>query len=610
MTPWMRKLHKWVGLLIALQFVVWTGTGVIMSRLDRQALLGQVHQPPPPSSRAAWPGDLLPPGQVLAQASGPVRSIESAWLQGKPVYHLANDHRRWLVDADTGAPVTIDAETALAVARNGYTGPGQSHEAERLQAVPHEVQLLELPLWRIRFADEQDTTLYVSGQDGRIVARRTATWRLHNFIWNLHMMDYSFDRDFNNPQVVMMGAMGLWVALSGFWLLIVSLHWREFVPAGWRSRRNLTLFNSDGAQLHGLSAHTGDSVFRALGRQGLHLPSNCGGGQSCGLCVVRVFEPPEPSSADRAHLSEEQLDAGYRLSCNLAIDRHYDIEVANGDELWNSHRARVRSVNPVTPFLREVVLVPEANLPRTFRPGAYMQLHVPDYRLGLHDLDHPPAHSDDWKGLGLPQAIYNTEAVRRAYSLAMPANMADSGLTLLVRFSPGRPEAGDFPPGKGSTYLYSLKPGDLVEFNGPFGDFALQPGEREKVFIGGGAGMAPLRAMIHARLDDGGKEPLHFWYGARSLRDAPYVAEMDDLAKRNPNFDWHLVLSGERQTVGISSHGLVHEAVDELFLQHHPDLHHCEFYVCGPPAMLAATRSLLRRAGVRESMVAYDDFKI
>lgn len=157
--------------------------------------------------------------------------------------------------------------------------------------------------------------------------------------------------------------------------------------------------------------------------------------------------------------------------------------------------------------------------------------------------------------------------------------------------------------------MYTLKVGDELRFSGPFGDFALKPGSREKVFIGGGAGMAPLRAMIHDLLLKGANEPLHFWYGARSRRDAPYVDEMQAFASKYPNFHWQLVLSEEKPGDGAPA-GLVHEAALEGLLRRHPDIASLEFYVCGPPAMLSSTRAMLRSLGVAEANIAYDDFKI
>lgn len=170
----------------------------------------------------------------------------------------------------------------------------------------------------------------------------------------------------------------------------------------------------------------------------------------------------------------------------------------------------------------------------------------------------------------------------------------------------------DTPPGKGSTYLYSLVAGDVVSFSGPFGDFAISPGGREKVFIGGGAGMAPLRAMILALLAGGAKEPIHFWYGARTVSDTPYRNELTALAERHSNFKWQLVLSavqdGSPAAAGAPT-GWVHEIALQA-LKQHGSLDACDFYACGPPAMLAATRAILKQLGVKDERVAFDDFKI
>jgi len=480
-----------------------------------------------------------------------------------------------------------------------------------MHAADLEVRGHEGAIWRVPFQDGDATTLYVSAQDGRILERRNDSWRVFDFVWMLHIMDYTGRQDFNNPLVIMAASGGLWIALSGFWLLVTSFRLSEFVPPRWRRVRELAVFDPDGTRLRSVESHSGDSVYLALARNGLQLPSNCGGGQSCGLCEVRVRGPaPAPTSADRAHLSESRLKMGYRLACNLAVDGDSEIEVAGGAGLWTERTAKVERITAITPFLREIVLAADTAPGAEFQPGVYLQVHVPGYTMQRHDIDHPEHHRDDWAALDLPGTLASKEPVRRSYSLALPVEKAGGHLTLLARFSPGRQDKKGHPSGKGSTYLYSLKPGDSVRFSGPFGDFALKPGAREKVFIGGGAGMAPLRAMIHARLDHGGSERMHFWYGARNLREAPYIDEMAELAARHPNFTWHLVLSQEAEQGAGLIKGLVHEATHDHLLRAHPDLHACEFYLCGPPAMLAATRQLLRTLGVSEDMVAFDDFKI
>jgi Na(+)-translocating NADH:ubiquinone oxidoreductase F subunit len=612
MTPWIRRLHKWVGLLIALQFVLWTGSGLVMSLLDHETVEGHHHRAQHDHKPEPWPAtDVRSPARVLAETRQPVQAIESGWLLERPVYRLTHKKQNWLIDANNGQPVVVDAASAATIASADYVGDGQAGPPERLDQATLEVRGHAPPIWRVDFSDDDNTTIYVSGQDGRILERRNDSWRLFDIVWMLHIMDYTGRQDFNNPLVITMASGGLWIALSGFWLLVTSLHWREFVPTRWRPTRELAVFDRDGSKLRSVESHDGDSVYLALGRNGLQLPSNCGGGQSCGLCEVRVRGvAPMPTSADRAHLSGSQLRMGHRLACNLAVDGDLQVEVAGGESLWNERVATVERTRAVTPFLREIVLAPEKSPGATFRPGAYLQIHVPDYSLQRHEIDHPEEHRTDWAALNLPEILTNKDQVRRSYSLALPVEKADGRITLLARFSPGRQDKKRHPAGKGSTYLYGLKPGDTVRFSGPFGDFALKPGEREKVFIGGGAGMAPLRAMIHARLDHGASERIHFWYGARKLREAPYIDEMAELAQRYPNFSWHLVLSEEAEHGAGLLKGLVHEATHEHLLQHHPDLKACEFYLCGPPAMLVATRQLLAKLGIDEGMVAFDDFKI
>ncbi|HJU39942.1 MAG TPA: 2Fe-2S iron-sulfur cluster binding domain-containing protein, partial [Tahibacter sp.] len=463
------------------------------------------------------------------------------------------------------------------------------------------------PIWRVDFADADATTLYVSGRDGAILERRNDAWRWFDVVWMLHIMDYTGRQDFNNPLVILFAAGGLWIALSGVWLLATSLRLREFVPARWRAKKPLTVLDAAGTELRSIDAPSGDTVFVAMGRHGLHLPSNCGGGQSCGLCEVRVCgHAPPPGAADREHLGDSRVRMGYRLACSLAIDDAARIEVAAGANLWTECVATVERVVAVTPFLREIVLKPVTPVGADYRPGAYVQVHVPAYALPRDAIDAPEHHRADWAALDLPATLASREAVRRSYSLALPVERSGGRLTLLARFSPGRQDRRRIPPGKGSTYLYSLKAGDTVRYSGAFGEFALKAGDREKVFIGGGAGMAPLRAMIHARLDAGATEPVHYWYGARTAREAPYVEEMAALAATHANFRWHLVLSDEAGALT----GLVHEAAHAHLLAAHPDLGACEFYLCGPPAMLAATRKLLAQLGVAPGRVAFDDFKI
>jgi Na+-transporting NADH:ubiquinone oxidoreductase subunit F len=606
MSPWMRKIHKWIGLAVGLQLVLWMASGFVMSLLDSDKVRGREFRAPV-AAKQPWPSDAVPVSSMLTSAREAAQTVSTGWLVGSPVYRLVSEKSTYLVDARSGQRIDLNATLAQRVAEASYRGPGKATQAELVER-SLETRAHEGKVWRVAFSDVEDTTVYLSLQ-GDVLEHRNWTWRLFDVFWMLHIMDYSGRQNFNNPLVVSAAIGGFWLALSGIWLLFTSFSLAEFIPKRWRGTRSLMVHAPDGSRLRSMRAHSGDSVFVALAQQGLQLPSNCGGGQSCGLCEVRVRgSAPKATSADRALLAPSRIEAGCRLACNLKLDRNLDIEVRGGAELGAVHEAQIESVRALSPFMREVVLLPKDKPGPEYRPGSFIQIHVPAYKMGKHQIDAPQEHHSAWSGLHLPTQWTSGALLRRSYSLSAPVQQTDGRLTLLVRFCHGKQGGKSLPPGKGSAYVFGLKAGDKLQFSGPFGDFAIRHGEHEKVFIGGGAGMAPLRAMVRDLLESGASEPVHFWYGARTAADAPYVDEMEALAARFDNFSWQLVLSEERGGAGPS--GMVHEAVRDGLLQSHPDLQTCDFYLCGPPPMLTATRAMLKKLGVQDDRVAFDDFKI
>ena len=246
MTRWMRKLHKWTGLILAVQFVLWMGSGLVMSLLDHDKVQGHHYRAVAASKPAQWPTGTLAPSHVLSRATLPARSLEAMWLRERPVYRLARGEDTWLVDARNGAPVAVDSATALVIAVADYTGPGRPGTPVSMENPTLEARNHPAPIWRIAFDDDDGTTLYVSGQDGRILARRNDTWRLFDIAWMLHIMDYTNRDDFNNPLVVTTAAGGLWIALTGVWLLIAfSGIFRVDIFGFFSSRRSIIL--SDGS---------------------------------------------------------------------------------------------------------------------------------------------------------------------------------------------------------------------------------------------------------------------------------------------------------------------------------------------------------------------------
>ncbi len=227
MSRWMRRLHKWFGLVLALQFTLWMASGLIMNLLDQQRVQGHQHRATVPQSPRVWPTRTLAPAQILANAGQPLQSVEATWLRGRPVYRLGGESSAWLVDARDGTRVRVDAATAGAVASADYVGAGSARAAEFMSTTTLEVRKHVAPIWRVDFDDEDDTTIYVSAEDGRILERRNRSWRIFDIVWMLHIMDYTDRDNFNNPLVVTAAAGGLWIALSGLWLLVAGLRLRR-----------------------------------------------------------------------------------------------------------------------------------------------------------------------------------------------------------------------------------------------------------------------------------------------------------------------------------------------------------------------------------------------
>lgn len=220
MTAWMRRLHVWVGLVAGLQFLLWMGSGLVMSLLDAEQVHGSATRAAAPAPRA-WIAATLAPSQVLSAQRGPVDTLATSWLDDRPVYRLAQGKRAWLVDALDGRPVTVDAALALRLAAASYRGAFRA-APPRLLASSMEVRDHAGPVWRVDVQDASATAVYVSAATGDIVAHRNASWRVFDLAWMLHIMDYSGRKDFNHPLVIASAALGVVLVLGGIWLLVVS----------------------------------------------------------------------------------------------------------------------------------------------------------------------------------------------------------------------------------------------------------------------------------------------------------------------------------------------------------------------------------------------------
>jgi len=360
-----------------------------------------------------------------------------------------------------------------------------------------------------------------------------------------------------------------------------------------------------------LHAKAGSTLLSTLADQKIFVPSACGGKGSCGVCKVEVLEgggsllPTETS-----HVNRGEARAGVRLSCQVKVKQDMKIHLEESIFGVRQWRCKVRSNNNVATFIKELVLELPAGEAVPFRAGGYIQIECPPHTVHYKDFEVAPEYRDDWDTFKLwDLTSTTTEPVTRAYSMANYPEESDI-IMLNVRIASPPPRTTGLPPGIMSSYIFNLKPGDEVVISGPYGEFFAKDTRNEMCFIGGGAGMAPMRSHIFdqfRRLQT--ERKVTFWYGARSLREAFYVEDFDSIQKENPNFTWHLALSEPRPEDNWTGYkGFIHNVLYDEYLKHHPSPEDIEYYLCGPPMMLKACMTMLEGLGVERENIAFDDF--
>jgi len=365
------------------------------------------------------------------------------------------------------------------------------------------------------------------------------------------------------------------------------------------------------AALH-IAAQRGAKLLDVLHSADIRIPAACGGSGTCGLCRVTVTGEGagEAQATERGVLSPKERRAHVRLACQATLRGDCAVQVP--DDIISAGggvTCTVASTRMLAPLIREIVLDLPADHATTFRAGDFMQITAPAYQLDFATLTLDPQFRDPWEVNGWDQLTVTSEAdVTRAYSLASrPEDTGRAVFNIRLAVPPAGREA-DIPPGIVSSWMFALKPGDPVMASGPFGDFHIQPTKRDIVFVGGGVGMAPLRAMIHQELGHGSTRSIRYFYGARTAADLFYSEEFAALAAAHPNFDWTPALSdpapGDRWT---GATGFIHEMLAAQ-MRKHPAPEDCEYYLCGPPVMISAVLGTLERLGVEPQAIFFDDF--
>ena len=365
-----------------------------------------------------------------------------------------------------------------------------------------------------------------------------------------------------------------------------------------------------------VTTEAGGKLLNVLADNGIFVSSACGGGGTCAQCKVKVFEGGgDILPTERTHINRRDALEGERLSCQVSVKQDMKVEVPA--EVFSVKRleCEVVSNDNVATFIKEfVVKLPEGeNL--DFQSGGFIQIEVPPFECDFRDFDIDPRFHDDWEQFKVwDLRTVNPETVVRAYSMGNhPAEGDIVMLNIRIATPPFDRAAGGWMkvnPGIVSSYVFSRKPGDKVTISGPYGEFFIQETEREMCYIGGGAGMAPLRSHVfHLFHTLGTNRKVSYWYGARSSKELFYEDHFRDIEQKFPNFSFHVAMSEPLpEDNWTGSKGFIHQVVLDEYLSQHPAPEDIEYYLCGPPLMLQAVMKMLDDLGVEEEMIRFDDF--
>lgn len=359
-----------------------------------------------------------------------------------------------------------------------------------------------------------------------------------------------------------------------------------------------------------ITVPAGGKLLNVLSAKGVFLASACGGGGTCAQCKCEVLEGGGSMlPTEESHFSLREAKEGWRLSCQVPVKQ--DMKIVVEDDVFGVKKwtCTVESNPNVATFIKELTLKLPEGENVDFRAGGYVQLECPPHEVHYKDFVIEEEYRGDWDKFNMWRYVSTvTEPVIRAYSMA---NYPEEKGIVKFNIRIATPPPGtELPPGIMSSYVFSLKEGDSIDVYGPFGEFFAKDTENEMVFIGGGAGMAPMRSHIFDQLKRlNSDRKITFWYGARSLREAFYVEEFDKLAEENPNFTWHLALSDPQPEDNWTGHtGFIHNVLLNEYLQKHDAPEDCEYYMCGPPMMNSACIKMLSDLGVEPENILLDDF--
>lgn len=409
--------------------------------------------------------------------------------------------------------------------------------------------------------------------------------------------------------IVLISAIAVFLVVMVALVAILLFAKKKLTP---QSKVKITINDKDT-----LEVDTGNSLMLTLKEHNIHLPSACGGGGSCGMCKCRVVQGGNGIlPTETGFFTRKEQQNFWRLACQVKVRNDMKLVIPEDIMGIKKMECEVVSNRNVATFIKEfVVKLPEGET-LNFKSGSYIQIDVPQVTVDYSkDIEVEDEFKEDWDKLGIWKLkMTNPEPTFRAYSMANhPAENNLVMLNIRIATPPWDRSAGTFMnvnPGVCSSFIFSRKPGDKVMISGPYGEFHIKDTDREIMFIGGGAGMAPMRSHIfHLFKTLKTTRKVSFWYGARSRREIFYENDFKQIEAEFPNFSFNIALSEPKPEDNWDGYvGFIHKVIEDNYLKNHQEPEEIEYYLCGPPMMTAAVTKMLDDYGVPEEMIAFDDF--
>jgi len=628
-----KKIHKWLSLIVGLQLFIWLGSGFYFNLMDGEKSHGSQYRIWQPLKSVIDQSRLIEPKAILSRFSKQnikVHSLKQIQLLAQPYYLLTHEKSLYahlkshysLVDAYSGENVIIDGDMASMLANNSYSGKAGILSIEKLTPPYDDIAREQNNVWQVNYSDDINTSVYIDAGSGRLIAHSNDDKRFADFFFMLHFMDYGNAGNFNNIQIIIFAIFTLFFAFTGLiWTIELGFNGQYSLRFLSRKKaakgakvKDIILRDKNQQRIADVNLTKGVNILDALLVHDIALSSSCGGGGTCGQCKIKMNHTDDGkfkvTSADHAQLTDGELEQGYRLACqhnSTGVEQITLVDITEGKK----YQLKLQQSKFISPFIKELRFSLPNERPLSYKAGAFMRFIIPAGKGCSVPLKLPEELKPHWHHI--ENLDYEHLACTRSYSLAESSmNTEELVFTIKIQSAPNNVTL----PGVGSSYLCNLEPGDIVDAVGPFEEFfATKNSDKTMILVGAGSGMAPLKSLIEEQIalinavtesNGASHRSMHFFYGARTQQDLLYADYFKGLAKQYKHFHYYPVLS-QASDDWLSGKGYVQQSLSQQFVSL-GDVDNLEFYLCGPQALMTETMTFLQSEGVKDSAIKFDSF--